>query len=679
MRSKFLLSLILLASVLHGQTIPKVIPPSPSTQQFQKYVDYPVGSFTGVPEINVPLYTVTEGDISIPITLKYHASGTKPTDVHGLVGLGWTLSSVGKIAVEILAKPDYSSFPTPYYSVDQLTHLLNWQKEKYFAQVMRYGDTEPDIYTYMINGHSGKFVFNGAAPYSALLLPYAPLKIERVDGYEGFKVLDEQGFTYNLTAGERVSEPIYGGATTSFEISKMTSAIDPNNIVTFTNLMSHTETLAKRWDEFTTDDHPSTSSGASGCGGYSTYDMMENYPSHSQETKFSFNNYSVVNSGDINFRSGKVKFTQFRTGDFIGMVQKMEIFDKSMILIKSIEFVYAKKTVNKNLLKALNFFDSKHNFIYSYKFDYFHENSVVHEPYSAGVDHWGYFDGSSIAATGKELFMPWRVTYDEAGRIGAVLNSYVGAHRVTNVEGMKTFVLNKVTYPTGGYSIYDFEANQYFGIPNYSGTDVGGLRVKSITHYKENDLVADKKVYSYSAGIMDIEPGHIEDYSYSEEIMYPEWPMTNGDVIFMPQDWVVFRRRHYQSEPYINLSPKGSPVVYQYVNEAYQGSEGVGSITYQFDYTPSSRLTMSTNAVLTNNAPDVLYRSQLIPDKGWKSGNLIGKTISSATDIVKEELNYYSDTVYEPDSIRAMRFDNFAVYIPPVCAGPPNGSGANIM
>ncbi|MBQ7942040.1 MAG: hypothetical protein IJ328_06510 [Muribaculaceae bacterium] len=43
------------------------IPPSPEVSSLMKYIDIPVSHFTGLPQINIPLYTLTEGDLRIPI------------------------------------------------------------------------------------------------------------------------------------------------------------------------------------------------------------------------------------------------------------------------------------------------------------------------------------------------------------------------------------------------------------------------------------------------------------------------------------------------------------------------------------------------------------------------------------------------------------------------------------
>src|ERR1700743_510878 len=123
LKSKILLVLVMavFSRSLLGQSLPTVTPPSPSTQQFMKYVDYPVGSCTGVPEINIPLYTIKSGDLTVPISISYHSSGVKPSDPNGFVGLGWSINAGGKISRTVVGQVDEvpTALPSPFYTTNQ--------------------------------------------------------------------------------------------------------------------------------------------------------------------------------------------------------------------------------------------------------------------------------------------------------------------------------------------------------------------------------------------------------------------------------------------------------------------------------------------------------------------------------------------------------------------------------
>src|SRR5258708_3823356 len=94
------------AQDLVNKLMPQPVPTSPNVASLGKFGDYPVSYFTGLPGISIPLFEVKSGSLSIPITLSYHASGIKPTDVAGWVGLGWALSAGGQVSRSVHGKPD---------------------------------------------------------------------------------------------------------------------------------------------------------------------------------------------------------------------------------------------------------------------------------------------------------------------------------------------------------------------------------------------------------------------------------------------------------------------------------------------------------------------------------------------------------------------------------------------
>lgn len=107
-------------------SLPKVIPPSPVAMELAKYVTYPVDLCNGLVKISIPLYEIVDGDIKIPITLNYHASGLKPNLLSSdWLGDGWSLNvgpnlsrTIHGGADEIFYFPDIIANPYPTY--DQL-------------------------------------------------------------------------------------------------------------------------------------------------------------------------------------------------------------------------------------------------------------------------------------------------------------------------------------------------------------------------------------------------------------------------------------------------------------------------------------------------------------------------------------------------------------------------------
>ena len=82
------------------------IPKSPEAEAFEKYGNTPVNLYTGTPEINIPLHTLKGRELDIPISLNYDASGIKVTQIATSAGLGWNLTMGGRISRIASGTPD---------------------------------------------------------------------------------------------------------------------------------------------------------------------------------------------------------------------------------------------------------------------------------------------------------------------------------------------------------------------------------------------------------------------------------------------------------------------------------------------------------------------------------------------------------------------------------------------
>ena len=67
--------------------IKDVVMPSANAASLGKYGDIPVSFHTGVPNVGIPIYTMQDGPLSMPISLNYHAGGLKVGEPCSWVGL----------------------------------------------------------------------------------------------------------------------------------------------------------------------------------------------------------------------------------------------------------------------------------------------------------------------------------------------------------------------------------------------------------------------------------------------------------------------------------------------------------------------------------------------------------------------------------------------------------------
>ena len=71
------------------------IVPSSQSYELSRYGNVLPSLYTGAMSYEVPLYTYSDPDFSIPISIQYNYDGYKPSMHSGSVGLGWTLNCGG--------------------------------------------------------------------------------------------------------------------------------------------------------------------------------------------------------------------------------------------------------------------------------------------------------------------------------------------------------------------------------------------------------------------------------------------------------------------------------------------------------------------------------------------------------------------------------------------------------
>jgi len=168
MNLKYNLSFVLLlfTTISFGQ-IQKQFPlsmPTANAASLGNFLETPVSKFTGVPSINIPLFEISEGNLSIPVSLSYHAAGVRPDAHSSWVGLGWSLKSGGVISRVIRGKLDeLDSDVGGYY--DNHTQSLggeNWSstarlQEKATQFII---DPSPDEFSFSVGNLSGTFLLD---------------------------------------------------------------------------------------------------------------------------------------------------------------------------------------------------------------------------------------------------------------------------------------------------------------------------------------------------------------------------------------------------------------------------------------------------------------------------------------------------------------------------------------
>ncbi|TRX51637.1 PKD domain-containing protein [Fulvivirga sp. M361] len=175
MKTKLLLILILISFKLIGQEdfrnqnyFQNYLPQTPSQAKFQTYGSIPIDLYTGLPNVSIPLGTVSSQKMQLPINLIYDASGVKLDEIADNVGLHWRLDVESSITRLLRGLPDETPSNGYFFTQQESGNFQNiantmdswviWSEEK-----LR--DTQPDEFHVAIAGRpSFKIVFNNQQP-----------------------------------------------------------------------------------------------------------------------------------------------------------------------------------------------------------------------------------------------------------------------------------------------------------------------------------------------------------------------------------------------------------------------------------------------------------------------------------------------------------------------------------
>lgn len=520
----FLLLLITNSVAGQDQTLPQPIPPSPTASSLGKYGEIPVGKYTGVADVSIPIWEIENGDIKIPISLSYHASGVKIEDIASWVGLGWSLNAGGVITRSVMGKPDengYQNMNIPNVLVNPQpspAYCDTWTAALYLYLVggKSYGfDSEPDTYYFNFNGISGRFVFDqNGVPYT---IPYQNIKIERT-GLTDWKITTPDGMVYKFGGAyiERsdvynVSYSYYGESANKNKTLSNSSMPSSWYLYEINSPNGRTVTF-----EYSNEDYE-TVSGIS-------QQVLFNTTSTSTTTFTPSNSGTITRFyakklSQINFGNGSVKFiasSQKRKDLSLNgldpnayALEKIAVYDGNNRALKVFKFdidyfqsddPIQTYNTQRLRLKALTEFSgaeqsSKTPHTFSYE-----ETFRLPSRLSASQDHWGYFNGKqNLDSRGYPTLIPSQlnnysvsVAVQQAG--GAPLGysitpgpyrcydlsapscnilvpnirtfQFTGADRSSNFAYAKTGILKKIKYPTGGFSSFEYEPNDY-DLKNY--------------------------------------------------------------------------------------------------------------------------------------------------------------------------------------------------------------------
>ncbi len=268
-----------------------------------------------------------------------------------------------------------------------------------------------------------------------------------------------------------------------------------------------------------------------------------------------------------------------------------------------------------------------------------------------GVDFWGYCNGNVSASSvtlPKNLFHTFSMTIHNLDAVGWNENydfkvvdldymlsykaCFDGGDKMPNPNYSKTYSLQKITYPTKGYTEFEYEGHdhiyqQSFGHSSYGSGIVGGIRIKKIISKNLHSDPIEKK-YIYHNGVAFGEPIFLGyQFRDAEALLNIAVNIFPGGVPNLAPPISGFVLHSMSLNPF--SEPGIFPISYQYVDEI--GADGkttyyyhsLDEYTRSFDYYVAYDVqgapVLSGHAV--SNDPKYPF-VEPVPYKTYKLGNL---------------------------------------------------------
>ncbi|TCN60148.1 sugar-binding protein [Flavobacterium circumlabens] len=453
----FLFCILLISIKTAGQSekksntfLPNIIPPSPGAYQLGNYGNVPIGMFTGSQNITIPLYTYKTVNIEVPITMFYSNNGIKVDEISSNVGQGWNLSFGGVITRIIRDLPDEDRLKAfvpllPNATLNQRIAFFKYIGEEDLT------DSEADLYSFNFGSYSGKFIYDHDG--TPLLMPAQNIKIEKQvrNGYFTFMLTAPDGIKYYFDQIEytKIFKESYGNPTTKTSISAwyLSKIVHPKGDEVYLKyidkedhfISSKSQTLKMQFPRIQTN-----CTGTVVAGGINLSAIREHRMSITGKAIQSINSNNSKN-GEITFRYFENNSEDVEAGN--KKIKEIAITTDNIKEIEKIKFTYTTTANKRVFLDKIQFKDFGKN----YQFEYISRNNLPPR-LSLSQDHWGYYNGKI-----NNQLVP--------NKTGLDLDNinYDGADKEPNGDFAQTGLLSKIIYPTKGYTLFEYESNDYYG------------------------------------------------------------------------------------------------------------------------------------------------------------------------------------------------------------------------
>ena len=469
MKKKFLAVLVLFipfySSAQEYGTLMNLNPVSPNAAQLFKTWDKPIGTYTGILPINIPIHTPSRLGVTLPITLNYTGGGgIKVEEIASPVGLGWNLSAGGMIT---RIKKGLTDETTAYGYLDCTVKPTTFEGS--YEQLSAYSenlfDLEPDVFLFSFNDVSGRFSFGIdrniyilEGPFDLIIKPVWKVDISNDSTFAGFTITDTKGDTYYFGTNKDNSYHIVNQNLTEFydngwplvQICNM----NRQEIASLQYLQKSYSYETKAQSYITQYFGCCTVDGC-GSGDYGGIDvntLLETSESYISQINMGGDKVIFTYGDNRLDLQGAYRLNKIEIKDDAGNLRKQFNLNYSYFIAPGAtegtndydNYYKRLKLLNIAELPSSGTDSLTHSFTYN-------ETNMLPDRLSNSTDYWGFYNGASNSYSN----IPNGI-YNFGG--SAIVDGY--ADRRTHHEYTGANVLDRITFPSGGYQQYTYEGNR---------------------------------------------------------------------------------------------------------------------------------------------------------------------------------------------------------------------------
>jgi len=528
-RIQFFLILIIIHQISYSQSgqphlsLENLIPKSPQAAQMQRVSEVTVNLAKGIPDISFNLYTASVGNLKIPISIKYDASGIKYDDIPSSVGLKWSLLAGGQVSRSINGRPDetdYFSNQDKYSQTIFSTWNMATDSAQSFSTLVGENSTEisHDQYSYTYLDNTGSFYWrknkwwDSKEPFTTKIITdslYYPHKMKIIDDFGNIAF-----FGYG---NEEFSMPTYGGngyvssnipsfGKTAFYLSKIKAYTKQEAVFEY-------DTLSFTYDALLSQAYVVKQE----------VDQQADYTCNCGESNLSINTLTnlfismVIKK--ITTPNEEVQFYYSNDNTLSIYKRKLDsltVKDKNAIVISRIHFKYGKyNTVNLLRLDEVWNFATTGDSLLMAAFHYNTES--ITGVNTSSRDVFNYNNGANNSST--------LISSNDADFPAG----YTSADRSINNSTINNGNLDTLYYSTGGKAAFHYSMN------NIGSYYAPGVRVDSIKYLNNDNSISSQIELSYKKMVSGYQmPTYINNITYDNGNSWCPLKTLNSEIEIAP-------------------------------------------------------------------------------------------------------------------------------------------------